>query len=128
VGDHLGSSWQSCDKGSAPDYLGRYSDKSQVFKSAWENEIIGFDMAAWCVYRACHHCNSGLSQDIEIAVSPDGRFVAFTSDMMGTLGSTDGKEPILGKNCRSDVFVVEVAPCGKLPHESKAEARKLLNS
>jgi len=79
-----------------------------VFKSAWENEIIGFDLTAWCVYRACHHYNSGLTREANVSVSPSGRFVAFTSDWMGTLGSTDGKKPILGKNCRMDWFVVDV--------------------
>jgi len=89
-----------------------------VFRSAWENEIIGFDMAASCVYRACHHFNSGLAGDSQVSVSSDGSFVTFTSDWMGTLGTTDGKEPILGKNCRTDVFVVRVASDNS-PQESK---------
>jgi hypothetical protein len=82
--------------------------QNTVFKSPWENEIIGYDVVAGCVYRLCHTRNSGLSQPSKISVSQSGRFITFTSDMMGTLGTTDGKEPILGQNCRSDLFGVEV--------------------
>ena len=105
-------------KGRLPIIWAATQTTATVFKSAWENEIIGFDLASLCVYRACHHFNSGLTCDTRVSVSPDGRFVAFTSDWMGTLGTTDGKEPILGENCRTDVFVVRVASEDS-PHENK---------
>ncbi|MFZ0563791.1 MAG: hypothetical protein WAM43_19435, partial [Terriglobales bacterium] len=79
-----------------------------LFTFAWQNEIIGYDVTSGEVYRLCHTHNSGFSQPPNINVSQNGRFIAFTSDMMGTLGTTDGKEPMLGKNCRTDVFVVRV--------------------
>jgi hypothetical protein len=41
---------------------------------------------------------------------------------MGTLGTTDGKEPMLGKNCRTDVFVVQVASARLLAREQVTKA------
>jgi hypothetical protein len=79
------------------------SSQSQVspFTSCWMNEVRGMEVQTGIVHRACHTFNSGLSSEFivkhAIAVpSQTGKFVAFTSDMMQTLGG------------RGDVFVVEV--------------------
>lgn len=71
------------------------------FTSAWENEIRGIRIADGVVFRACHTFNSGLSTEFivqhAIAIpSQSGKFVAFSSDIMQTLGGRQG-----------DVFVVK---------------------
>jgi len=78
------------------------SSQSQVypFTACWMNEVRGMESQTGVVHRACHTFNSGLSSEFivqhAIAVpSQTGKFVAFTSDMMLTLGG------------RGDVFVVE---------------------
>lgn len=82
--------------------------------SAWMNEVRGYEITTGKVFRACHTFNSGQSAEFipayAIAVaSQTGKFVAFCSDMMGTLGSTSGAETAtLGKDARGDVFVVRV--------------------
>lgn len=43
-------------------------------------------------------------------MSQDGRFYAFASDFMGQLGNTVGGTCAVGTNCRTDVFIVELAP------------------
>lgn len=80
------------------------SSQSQIypFTSAWMNEVRGIRIADGVVFRACHTFNSGLSTEFivqnAIAIpSQTGNFVAFSSDMMGTLGG------------RGDVFVVKTA-------------------
>ena len=77
------------------------------FTSCWMGEIFGYSVTTGVVQRACHHFNSGKSKvfDVQNAIacpSQTGKFVAFTSDIMGTLGT----EPEGGP--RGDVFVVQV--------------------
>lgn len=85
------------------------------FTSALMNEVRGYDAMGGPIYRACHTFNSGKSQEFIAAnamavPSPRGRFVAFASDMMGTLGSNTGQaQGTLGVDCRADVFIVKVA-------------------
>jgi hypothetical protein len=86
------------------------------FVSAWMNEIRGYDLVNKVVLRACHTFNSCTSPEFivqnAIAVpSQTGKFVAFTSDMMKTLGATDGTPDgtLAGKVARGDVFIVAVA-------------------
>jgi hypothetical protein len=43
-------------------------------------------------------------------MSQDGRFYAFASDMMGQLGNTAGGTCTMGTDCRTDVWIVELAP------------------
>jgi hypothetical protein len=77
------------------------------FVSAWQDEVTGYDILARIVYRACHTYSSNTSPEFivvnAIAVpSQTGKFVAFTSDWMKTLGNTPSGHPA------GDVFVVEV--------------------
>lgn len=72
------------------------------FPSAWSNEIIGLQVKTGVVYRACHTFNSGnLANDMGHCAtgcpSQTGKFVAFTSDIMGAVGVN-----------RADVFIVQV--------------------
>lgn len=84
------------------------SSQSQVypFTSAWMNEIRGIRIIDGVVFRACHTFNSGLSKEFitqnAIAIpSQSGNFVAFSSDMMQTLGMDSNG------NFRGDIFVVK---------------------
>lgn len=84
------------------------SNQSDIspFTSCWFNEIHGYDAQTGIVYRACHTFNSGKQPEFicknAIAVpSQTGKFVAWCSDIMGTLMTPTGP--------RSDVFVVQVA-------------------
>jgi hypothetical protein len=92
-------------------------DFPDPFTSCWQGEIDGYVAAgsqSGQVFRACHHFSSGKSTEFSVQYaianpSQTGNFVAFCSDMMGTLGSnTGGKTGILGKDARGDVFVVNV--------------------
>lgn len=78
------------------------------FTSAWMNEVRGYDVTKKVVYRACHTFNSGKSPEFitacAIAIpSQTGKFVAFSSDMMGSLGNDPQKGTI-----RGDTFIVKV--------------------
>lgn len=85
------------------------------FTSCWMNEVRGMEAQTGIVHRACHTFNSGLSKEFIVAYaiavpSATAKFVAFTSDMMGTLGSTSGAaQGTLGVDARGDVFVVKIA-------------------
>jgi hypothetical protein len=88
------------------------------FTSCWMNEVRGYQATgpdSGTVYRACHTFNSGKSKEFVVLnaigiPSQTGRFVAFSSDMMGTLGSTSGQPTgTLGVDARGDVFIVQVA-------------------
>ncbi len=85
------------------------------FTSAWANEVRGYNAQTGVVSRACHTFNSGKSLEfiVQCAIgcpSQTGRFVAFTSDMMGSLGSTTGAAiGNLGVDARGDVFIVAVS-------------------
>ena len=65
-------------------------------------------------WRFAHTFDSSSSAFFSVAnaigsISQDGRFFAWASDWMGTLGSTSGASACtLNSNCRGDVFVVEL--------------------
>jgi len=88
------------------------------YVSAWQSELIGYSTVTGSVYRACHTFNSNRSTEFIVANalavgSQTGKFVAFTSDMMGNLGATTGSpKGILGKDARGDVFVANVEGVG----------------
>lgn len=94
-------------------WSGRYAG-ILPFASAWQNEIDGYDVLTGIVYRACQTENSGLSTEFDVAhammiPSQTGKFVAYCSDRMGTLGSTSGAaQGTLGVDARGDIFVVQV--------------------
>ena len=62
--------------------------------AAWENEVFGYDIVKKVVYRACHTFTTlkpvkplpFIVQNSIACPSRTGKYVAFTSDMMGTLG------------------------------------------
>lgn len=70
---------------------------------AWDDEILGIDPTTGTVYRFAHHrsdASLGFWHEPIPNVSPDGRFVLFTSNWERTLGAdaSDG-------GCRQDVFL-----------------------
>ncbi len=92
----------------------RYGTNTTAWR-AWDDEIIGIDPASGIVYRFAHH-RSSVGSDSNAAqpyfwyepianISPDGRWVLFTSNWEKTLG-TDSSEG----TARQDVFVVQLTP------------------
>lgn len=84
------------------------------YVSEWESELIGYDIVKGVVYRVCHTFNSAKSKEFVVQTamanpSQTNKFVAFTSDAMGTLGSTSGGAiGKLGVDARGDVFIARV--------------------
>ena len=80
----------------------------------WYNEILGISPLDGTVWRFAHTYITTTSHRFSAkyaigAVSQDGRFFAFSSDWMGTLGSESGSAGCtVSKDCRGDVFVVEL--------------------
>jgi len=78
----------------------------------WHNEILAISPVDGTVWRFAHTYTTTSSQRFSTkyaigAISQDGRFFAFSSDWMGTLGSESGSSSCtVGTNCRGDVFVV----------------------
>lgn len=91
-----------------------------TYSGPWFNEIIGVTPHANAItYRFSPTFNTNQSTAFAVqqaigAVSQDGRFFAFSSDWMGTLGADNGSStcvlagPQGGTNCRGDVFVVKL--------------------
>lgn len=92
----------------------RYGNNPAPWR-AWDDEIIAVDTTNGTVYRFAHHrSNSGSDSDPATPyfwaepianISPDGRWVLFTSNWEKTLG-TDAAEG----GSRQDVFVVGLTP------------------
>lgn len=78
----------------------------------WHNEILGVSPVDGTVWRFAHTYITARSQRFSTkygigSISQDGRFFAFSSDWMGTLGSESGSSSCtVGTDCRGDVFVV----------------------
>ena len=108
-------SWNNVDAGDSVPFLSAtWSDKSP-FPTAWYNEIIGVATeGSGKVWRFAHSFITARSQRFSTryaigSVSQDGRFFLFSSDWVGTLGSESGSNGCtIGKDCRGDVFVVEL--------------------
>jgi hypothetical protein len=91
------------------------------YNCAWVNEVLGIAPTSGTVYRFAHTEATGAnwnfdSQNAIGGISQDGRFYAFTSDWRRTLGTEGGANgtctdsPNSSTACRSDVFVVGLAP------------------
>lgn len=94
-------------------YAGSGANGPMPFTAAWENEIIGYDVVAGTVARVCHTFDSNKSKRFTVlnaipVPSQSGKFIAFTSDFMGALGSEAGASTVstLGDDARGDVFIV----------------------
>jgi hypothetical protein len=99
-----------------------YTNEATVgaITAPYSNEIVGWTQTPGPVLRFGHTFNSALedpgsqfSSWIAIgAPSATGRFYLFTTDGEGTLGNTDGSSncEVLSYNCRSDLFLLDLAP------------------
>jgi len=100
------ASWNNVDPNDMNPFL---STNSHLWppEGAWEDEVIGVDPTSGVVYRFCSTYNSGRSRYFigkyaVGVVSQDGKFFAFASDALKTLGR-DAR----GRH-RVDVFVVRL--------------------
>jgi hypothetical protein len=116
-GDENHTGWNNVDANdSYPVFVSGDSTTITNYTSAYTNEILAVQPAlnANKIWRFCHNFNSHKSTAFSVefvigSVSQDGRFYMFTSDWMGTLGSTSGATTCtLGTDCRGDVFVVKL--------------------
>ena len=93
---------------------------------AWDDEIIAVSTdGSGTVYRFCHHrSNSGSDADPTIlnfwsepiaAISPDGKWVIFTSNMEKTLGTDTTPGNTDPSTFRQDVFVAGLQGGGSTP-------------
>jgi len=84
------------------------------FTCVLEDEIIGISPGSGTVWRFAHTYNTDQSNNFSTGIavggtSQDGRFYIWTSDWLGTLGSTaGGGSCTIGTNCRGDVFIVQL--------------------
>lgn len=108
-------SWNNVDpQDSLPIFSTTWSNLSP-FPAPWYNEIIAMAPdGSGKTWRFAHSFITARSQRFSTAnaigtISQDGRFFIFASDWMGTLGSESGAASCtIGKDCRGDVFVVEL--------------------
>jgi hypothetical protein len=85
---------------------------------AYSNEIVGWPQTQLSMFRFGHAFNDaaageGFSGQYAIgAASATGQFYEFTTDGMGTLGSTSGGSTcsVSAGTCRTDVFLLNLSP------------------
>ena len=108
-------SWNNADPADSVPFLSSTWSSLSPFPAPWYNEIIAVAAdGSSRTWRFAHTFITARSQRFCTkyaigSVSQDGRFFIFSSDWMGTLGSESGASTCtVGKNCRGDVFVVEL--------------------
>jgi Putative Ig domain len=108
-------SWNNADPADSLPFFSLTWSTISPFPAPWYNEIIGVAVdGSGKTWRFAHSFITARSQRFSTAyaigtVSQDGRFIIFSSDWMGKLGSESGTTTCtVGTNCRGDVFVVEL--------------------
>jgi hypothetical protein len=107
-------SWNNVDPSDSMPFFATTWSNTRPFPAAWYNEIIGIAADGSRIWRFAHTFITTRSQVFSTqyaigSVSQDGRFFIFSSDWMGNLGSESGATTCeVGRNCRGDVFVVEL--------------------
>ena len=108
-------SWNNVDPADSVPFLSTTWIPTATFTAPWYDEIIAVAAdGSGRTWRFAHSFITGHSHNFSIkygigSVSQDGRFFAFSSDWMGTLGSHSGARGCtVGFDCRGDVFVVEL--------------------
>jgi hypothetical protein len=108
-------SWNNADPADSLPFLLSTWSPTTPFPAPWYDEITGVSVdGSGKVWRFAHNFITGKSQifctEYGIgSVSQDGRFFLWSSDWMGHLGSQSGAQTCtVGKDCRGDVFVVEL--------------------
>jgi hypothetical protein len=100
----------------------RYGNNTAPWR-AWDDEIIGIqttDGGNGIVWRFAHHRSLVASDTVPTTpyfwyepianVSPDGKWVIFTSNWEKTLGTDSSNDSAGAGTFRQDVFVVQLAP------------------
>jgi len=111
----LHQGWSNVKAGDTLPILLSTTSKLSPFPSAWYNEVQAIDPTVGTVWRFAHTYTNQTSQRFDTrngigGVSQDGNFYAWSSDVIGTLGSESGASTCtLGTNCRGDVFIVELS-------------------
>ena len=104
--------WNNVDTNDTLPFVLTTTSTLSPFPSAWYNEVQAIDPTTGTVWRFAHTYSNGKSHRFDAAiadgsVSQDGNFLAFSTDVVGTLGSESGTNTCtLGTNCRGDVFIV----------------------
>ncbi len=108
-------SWNNVDPADSVPFISTTWSPTTPFPAPWYNEIIAVAAdGSGTTWRFAHSFitthNQNFSTQYGIgSVSQDGKWFAFSSDWMGTLGSESGsKTCTVGTNCRGDVFVLEL--------------------
>ncbi len=118
------SSWIDNGSGTLPliaSFMGQCGTPSVPLTTAFQKEIIAVQQLGTYISRIAHNFTQGTNalsfdaQDALAQVSPDHRFIMFTSDLLCTLGTcsvSGGKmtctaATTCGTNQRSDVFIVK---------------------
>jgi hypothetical protein len=110
------TSWVNNDASDTLPIMAVYGGTCTVFNSAWQKEMVIIPQSGAFGIRENHTFNTGHNLQFDISsplaqISPDGRFAAFGSDWMGTLGPSGTTTPgrcVLATTCRGDVFVVKL--------------------
>lgn len=108
-------SWNNADPADTLPLFATTWSTVKPFPTAYYNEIVGYTAnGSGKIWRFAHNFISGQSQFFSTqygigSVSQDGRFFIFSSDWMGTLGSTSGGTSCtIGVDCRGDVFILQL--------------------
>jgi hypothetical protein len=108
-------SWNNVDPADSVPFLSATWIPAGIPWATWYDEIIAVAAdGSGTTWRFAHSFITARSQNFSTqyaigSVSQDGKFFAFSSDWMGTLGSESGSRTCtIGTDCRGDVFVVEL--------------------
>ena len=108
-------SWNNADPSDSVPFASSTWIQLSPFTGPWYNEIIGVATdGSGTIWRFAHNFITAHNQNFSIywgigSISQDGRFFAFSSDWMSTLGSESGTKNCTPQvDCRGDVFVVEL--------------------
>jgi len=108
-------SWNNVDPADSLPFLSTTWSTTSPFPAPWYNEIIAVAAdGSGKTWRFAHSFITARSHRFSTeyaigTVSQDGKFLIFSSDWMGKLGSESGATTCsIGTNCRGDVFVVEL--------------------
>ena len=108
-------SWNNVDPADTLPFFSTTWSTTSPFPAPWYNEIIAVAAdGSGKTWRFAHSFITAHSQRFSTeyaigTVSQDGRFFIFSSDWMGKLGSESGATTCtIGRDCRGDVFVVEL--------------------
>lgn len=109
------ASWNNADPADSYPFFLSYWSQTTPFPGPWYNEITAAAPdGSGKVWRFAHSFITTKSQLFSAqyaigSVSQDGRFFLLSSDWMGTLGSATGTaQCTTGRDCRGDVFVIEL--------------------